>query len=483
MILLVDDEIAALAPNIPALYELHFGIPMAGAVLSALNTRLDSAMLAFLLQQLKPKLFFVDYQFVEAALEAFDILSLTNCKLVVVPECDQATSPIMKDLPPGSLDYNELLEMGYADFKIMRPEDERDPISVNYTSGSTGKPKGVVYSHRAAYLNSLAAIFRTEMRLMPVFLWTVDMFRCNGWGFTWVMAALGGTNICLRNVSAKAIFDAISLHKVTHLCGAPAILNQLADAPASSGQRPLTSRVDLTIAGALPPPQVLNKIDGMGFNITHAYGMTEALGPVTSKLYKTDEIATMKCREGIHNLMMEGVDVKDPVTMASVPADGKTIGEVMFRGNTIMSGYLKNLQATQEAFRGGWYRTGDLGVIHPDGYIQMKDRAVDMVISGGETISTLEVEAVLVSHPMVLEAAVVGRPDDGFGETLCAFVKLKEGCDVSAEEIIKFCRDQLACYMASWTVIFGDLPVNSTGKIQKFVLREKAKAMSSLPLV
>ncbi|KAA8547573.1 hypothetical protein F0562_004002 [Nyssa sinensis] len=475
--------VAALAPNIPALYELHFGIPMAGAVISALNTRLDKVVLAVLLEQLEPKIIFVDYQFVEVVLQAFDIFSVAKHKLprlVLIPECDQETSPITRELPPNSLDYNELLAIGQADFKIIHANNEYDPISVNYTSGSTGKPKGAVYSHRAAYLNSFAEIFRSDMRRMPVFLWTVDMFRCNGWGFIWAVAALGGTNICIRNVSAKVIFDAISLHKVTHFCGAPAILNKIADAPVGD-QKPLPSKVDIMVAGALPPAQVLNKVEEFGFNVNHAYGMTEALGPTT--LWRFDENERIKCREGNHNIMMEGVDVKDPISMESVPPDGKTIGEVMFRSNTMMLGYLKNLQATQEAFKGGWYRTRDLGVIHPDGYIQLKDRAIDMINSGGNTISTLEVEAVIISHPNVLEAAVVGRPDDQLGETPCAFVKLKEGCNVSAEEIVKFCGERMMHYMTPQTVVFGDLPVNSTGKIQKFVLREKAKAMGSFPIL
>ncbi|CAK9156318.1 unnamed protein product [Ilex paraguariensis] len=502
--------VAALAPNIPALYELHFGIPMVGAVLSPLNTRLDKAMLALILKQLEAKIIFVDNQFVSVALEAFQLLSQSNINppgLILIFESNQATSSIEKEPQLRNLDYKGLLEMGQVDFQIIRPEDECDPISVCYTSGSTGKPKGVVYSHRAAYLNSLAAIFSDEMRRMPVFLWTVDMFRCNGWCFTWALAALGGTSICLRDVSAKAIFDAISLHKVTHLCGKPTILNQIADAPVTD-QQPLPCRVEIKISGAWPPPHVLNKVEELGFNVNYAYGMTEALGPViSSRLWKpeancspleehtllektqqnsvpevfgSEELTKIKYRERIQNLLMEGVDVKDPDTMTSVPPDGKTIGEVMFRGNIMMSGYIKNKEGTEKAFNGGWYRTGDLGVRHSDGYIQMKDRAVDMIISGEESISTLEVEAVLLSHPLVMEAAVVGKPDDLLGETPCAIVKLKEGFGVTSEEIIKFCADHLPHYMAPRTVVFGDLPVNSTGKIQKHVLRKRANTMGSL---
>ncbi|KAF2306333.1 hypothetical protein GH714_016483 [Hevea brasiliensis] len=467
------DIVATLAPNIPALYELHFSVPMAGAIISALNTKVDATTLASLLQQLEPKLFFVDYQYTNVALQALDILSTKNGKppqLVLVPEFDQATYSLSNNQELCSLDYFALLELGSPDFEVIRPSTECDPISVNYTSGSTGNPKGVVYSHRAAYLNSLAEIFRCDMRQMPVvFLWTVDMFRCNGWCLTWAMAAVGGTNICLRNVSAKVLFDALILHKITHLCGPPSILNIIANAPASE-QRKLPSKVNVIVAGALLNSKILLKVEELGFQVTDGYGMTEVLGPAIVRPWKLDsdcnvsfmddddddEQVKYKSREGLHNLLIEGIDVKDPKTMKSVPYDGKTIGEVMFRSNTLMSGYLYNAKATQEAFRGGWYHTGDLGVRHPNGSIQMKDRANDIIISEGRTISTLEVEAALLSHPMVSEAAVVGKFDADLKEVVpCAFVKLKDGCDANAKEITEFCRDKLPNHMIPKITVFG----------------------------
>lgn len=466
---------------------------MAGAVLSALNTKLDPTTLAVILDQLEPKIILVDYQFVDVVLKALRKLSLIGkCKLptlVLIPECDQTCTPTstdVEDLPPGCLNYNDLLAMEKPDrFEIKSPNSECDPISVNYTSGTTGDPKGVIYSHRAVYLNSLAAIFNVKMNEMPVFLWTVDMFRCNGWCYPWVIAALGGTNICLRTLSAKTIFEAIALHRVTHFCGKPIVLNIIADASDSDYPMiiPLPLRVELIIAGPLPPQKILMKVTELGFNISHGYGMTEVLGPAIVTPWKPDEDHQLsKNWNGVQsspNLIVEGVDVKDSDTMESVPFDGKTMGEIMFRSNAMMLGYLKNSKATQEAFRDGWYRTGDLGIRHPDGYIQMKDRAKDIITCGGEAISTLEVEAVLLGHPKVLEAAVVGKIDDCLGESACAFVKLREGCFASSEEIIKFCAENLPEVMVPRDVMFGDLPFNSTGKVQKSVLREKVNVMDS----
>ncbi|KAG5245458.1 acyl-activating enzyme [Salix suchowensis] len=472
------DIVVALAPNVPALYELHFGVPMAGAVLSALNTRLDAPTLALILEQLEAKLIFVDYQYTDVALKALELLSCKNVSpphVVVIPECDKSASSMDHKHIASDLDYNCLLEMGRDDFRIIRPSNECDPISVSYTSGSTGNPKGVVYSHRAAYLNSMAEIFRFEMRQMPVFLWTVDMFRCNGWCLAWAMAAIGGTNICLRNVSAEIIFDAISLHKVTHFCAT------------TSSRSPLSRSVNVVVAGSLPNPEILAKVEGLGFNVYHGYGMTEALGPATVRPWKPEldspleiEQEIIRRREGLHNLLIEGVDVKDPKTMKSVPNDGKTIGEVMFRGNILMSGYLKSTETTRETMKGGWFHTGDLGVRHPSGFVQMKDRAKDIIISGGEAVSTLEVEAVLLSHPEVLEAAVVGQPDALLNEVPCAFVRLKEGFSSSAEDIIEFCGDQLPDHMIPKSIVFGELPVNFSGKVQKFSMRETVNGSTSL---
>lgn len=475
-------QVAAVAPNIPELYELHFAVPMSGGVLSALNTKLDTTMLASILKQLEAKVIFVDSEFVEVVHAALKTLSLAQAKLpilILIPaESDQEVSCI-ENLPDGSLTYSSLLVMGQNDYQVVRPKDEIDPISVNYTSGSTGKPKGVIYSHRATYLNTLAAIFRFEIKKYPVFLWTVDMFRCNGWCLPWAMAALGGTNICIRNVTTEVIFDAIDLHQITHLCGAPSILNKIAEAP-TNYTRKSDYKVEAIVAGALPPFKILSRVQELGFNIMHGYGMTEALGPVIVNKLSIAELSmstkSIKFRQGI----LEEVDVKDSLTMKSVPADGRTIGEVMFKSNTMMSGYLGNLEKTGNAFNDGWYRTGDLGTRLPDGCIQVKDRAVDVIRFGKEIISTLEIEAVLTSHPMVLEAAVVARPDNVNGETPCAFVKLREGYDhnVKGEEIIKFCMQLLPLHMVPQMVFSYDLPVNSTGKIQKFVLREKTMTMT-----
>ncbi|KAJ4963082.1 hypothetical protein NE237_023021 [Protea cynaroides] len=483
------DVVAVLAPNIPAMYELHFGVPMAGAVLCPLNIRHDTATISTLLRHSEAKIIFVDYQFLQVAHGALDLLSKTTPVqplLVLIPESQSSSTTECADVTCVELEYESLLRSGQPKFDIIRPNNEWDPITLNYTSGTTSSPKGVVYNHRGAYLNSLATVLLHGMGTMPVYLWTVPIFHCNGWCLTWGLAAQGGTSICLRQVSAQGIFDSISVHKVTHMSGAPTVLNMIVNAPVSE-RRPLPHKVEVMTGGSAPPPRILSNMEELGFNVSHLYGLTETYGPATLCTWKPEwdslpghERAKIKSRQGLHHLGMEDIDIKDPVTMKSVPPDGKTMGEVMFRGNTVMSGYYKDPKATQEAFNGGWFRTGDLGVKHPDGYIEVKDRSKDIIISGGENISTIEVESVLFSHPEVLEAAVVGRPDDHWGETPCAFVKLKNATDVSAKEIIEFCRERLPHFMAPRTVVFEDLPKTATGKTQKFVLRQKAQTMGSL---
>jgi len=479
------DVVAAVAPNIPAMYELQFGAPMAGAVLCCMNVRHDARTMSVILRHSEAKVVFVDYQFLETVRAAFNILSQTKAKmpfLVVIPELiGRETAKGY----PSEMEYERFLSNADKDFKIRWPEDEWQAIALNYTSGTTANPKGVVYSHRGAYLNALASILMCGMISMPVYLWTVPLFHCNGWCFAWAMAAQGGTNVCLRNVTAEAIFDTIAMHKVTHLSGAPTVLNIIANAQPHE-RKPLHKIVEVVTGGAPPPSQILSTMDKLGFNVTHSYGLTETYGPASVCVWKPkwdslskEEQARLKARQGVPHLGLDGIDVKNPKTMESVQRDGKIIGEVMIRGNTVMNGYFKDTEATTAAFDGGWFHTGDLGVMHPDGYIELKDRSKDIIISGGENVSTIEVESILYSHPEILEAAVVGRPDNYWGETACAFVKLKETKQATPESIIAFCRERLPHYMAPRTVIFGELPKTSTGKVQKNVLREKANALGS----
>lgn len=479
------DVVATLAPNVPAMYELHFAVPMAGAVLCTLNSRLDSATISTLLGHSEAKVLFVDHQLLENAREALKLLSKTGATLptlVLISDSD-TSSTVLKSV---EYEYEDLLANGDSGFQAIRPIDEWDPISVNYTSGTTSRPKGVVYSHRGAYLNAISTFLLHEMGAMPTYLWTVPMFHCNGWCLPWGVAAQGGTNICLRKVTPKNIFDNIVLHKVTHLGAAPTVLNMIVNSPISD-QRPLPHKVRVLTGGSPPPPHIFYKMEELGFEVTHIYGLTETYGPGTYCVWKPEwdslphsERSRFKARQGVQHLGLEDVDVRDPVTMQSVPANGKTMGEIMFKGNTVMSGYLKDLNATKEAFKGGWFHSGDLAVKHPDEYIEVKDRLKDIIISGGENISTVEVETVLYSHPAILEAAVVARPDDHWGETPFAFVKLKDGLEASEQEIILFCRDRLPHFMVPKNVVFDEIPKTATGKIQKFILREKAKAMASL---
>uniref|UniRef100_A0ACD5WEG7 Uncharacterized protein n=1 Tax=Avena sativa TaxID=4498 RepID=A0ACD5WEG7_AVESA len=476
------DVVAVLSPNVPAMYELHFAVPMAGAVLCTLNTRHDAEMVSTLLRHSGAKVFLVESSLVEVGRSALK-------RLADLPDAASRLPvlvTISDDAYPGCTDYEGLIKDAPPRFDIRWPLDELDPIALNYTSGTTSRPKGVVYNHRGAYLNTVGTVLAYDVTHMPTYLWTVPMFHCNGWHLPWGVAMQGGTNVCLRHFTAKLIFDCIARHGVTHMGGAPTVLNMIVNAPPAD-RKPLPGTVRVMTGGAPPPPPILSRMEELGFAVYHIYGLTETYGPATVCTWMpewdalpAEERARLKARQGFHHIAMQDVDVKDPATMESVPRDGNTVGEVMFRGNTVMSGYYKDVSATKECMAGGWLRTGDLGVRHPDGYIQLKDRAKDIIISGGENISSIEVESVIFSHPAVLEAAVVARPDDHWGETPCAFVELKDGASATEAEIIGFCRERLPHFMAPKTVVFQDLPKTSTGKTQKFVLREKARAMGSL---
>jgi fatty-acyl-CoA synthase len=471
------DTVAILSPNTPAMLEAHYGVPMTGAVLNALNYRLDAASIAFILDHGGAKLLFADRAY--SALAA-DALKRTSAKPYVI---DIDDAPEEGGDLIGAVEYEAFIGSGDPSFTFAPPADEWDAIALNYTSGTTGNPKGVVYHHRGAYLNALGNALIWDMPQGCTYLWTLPMFHCNGWCFPWTVCALGGTHVCLRKVETRAIFEAIAAHRVTHFCGAPIVLNMLINARPEETAT-IAHKVNVMTAAAPPPPAVIARMEAAGFSITHTYGLTEVYGPVTFCAWHdewnekpAEERARLRARQGVPYTTLEGLTVADSKTLAPVPADGQTMGEVFMRGNTVMKGYLKNPKATEEAFAGGWFRTGDLGVMHPDGYIELKDRAKDIIISGGENISTIEVEGVLYRHPAVLEAAVVARPDEKWGETPCAFVTLKPGASASAEEIIGFCRDNLAHYKAPRTVVFGPLPKTSTGKVQKFVLREQAAAL------
>jgi len=472
--------VAAMLANTPEMYECHFGVPMTGGVLNTLNTRLDADAIAFMLKHGGAKVLIADTEFaptVEAALAKLD------GQLTVI---DVADPEFGGGRRLGEKDYEALLAEGDPEFAWRWPDDEWQAISLNYTSGTTGDPKGVVYHHRGAYLNAVCNIVTWGMPHHAVYLWTLPMFHCNGWTFPWTMAANAGTNVCLRKVDAAKIFELIKAHKVTHYCGAPIVHATLINAP-DPMKRGITHKVSGMVAAAAPPAAMIEGMEKMGFDITHVYGLTETYGPATvcAKHQEWGELdiaerARLNGRQGVRYLMQEGLTVVDPETMTPVPADGETMGEIMFRGNITMKGYLKNPSATQKAFAGGWFHSGDLAVMHPDGYVKIKDRSKDIIISGGENISSLEIEDTLYRHPAVLAAAVVARPDPKWGETPCAFVELKPGAEVSAEALIEFCRGQMAKFKAPRAVVFGELPKTSTGKIQKFVLREKARSASAI---
>lgn len=468
----LGDTVAIISPNIPPMLEAHYGVPMTGAVINTINIRLDAAAIAFILDHAEAKMVIVDREFSTVTEEA-----LTLCQ--VKPYVIDIDDPLYDGgTLIGATDYETFIKEGDPDFAWSLPEDEWQAISLNYTSGTTGNPKGVVYHHRGAYLLAMGNVVTANMGTHPTYLWTVPMFHCNGWCFTWSISVAAGTHVCLRRVEPKAIFDALADHKATHLCGAPIVMSMLINA-SDEERRALPNTVNFFTAAAPPPAAVITSMEEAGFAITHLYGLTESYGPAVINAWHDDwdalpavERAQMKARQGVKYPVLEHLSVRNPETMDQVAKDGQEIGEVMFRGNVVMKGYLKNAAATQEAFAGGWFHSGDLGVWHEDGYIQLKDRSKDIIISGGENISSIEVEDTLYGHAAVAAVAVVAKPDDKWGETPCAFIELKEGSTASEEELIAYCRENLAHFKCPRHVVFTDLPKTSTGKIQKFRLRD-----------
>ncbi|MDJ0942183.1 MAG: acyl-CoA synthetase [Kiloniellales bacterium] len=472
------DTVAVLAPNIPPLLEAHYGVPMTGGVLNALNTRLDAATIAFILEHGGAKVLIADREFSEVVEAA--LARLETRPLVIDIDDPEGEGGSLR----GETDYETFLTGADPAFSPVLPADEWDAICLNYTSGTTGNPKGVVYHHRGAYLNAVGNLIAFGLTPQAVYLWTLPMFHCNGWCYTWAVTAAAGTHVCLRRVDPALIYPLIRDEGVSHMCGAPIILNLLIHAP-DEVKLAFEQTVEIVTGGAAPPSAVIEAMEAQGFRVIHMYGLTECYGPATLCAWQEgwdgldlQARSAKMARQGVSLLTLEHATVRDPETLAPLPADGETLGEIMLRGNTVMKGYLKNPAATEAAFQGGWFHTGDLAVLHPDGYIEVKDRAKDVIISGGENISSLEIEETLYRHPKVLEAAVVARPDGTWGETPCAFVTLKDGQDVEAEEIIAFCKDNMARFKAPRTVVFGPLPKTSTGKIQKFVLRDKAKRLA-----
>ncbi len=472
------DTVSVMLANTPAMLECHYGAPMTGAVLNTLNTRLDAAALAFMLDHAETKVLIVDREY-SALMKA--ALALAQTKPLMIDYDDPEYRGPGEAL--GKVDYEDLVASGDPDYNYSAPLDEWDAISLNYTSGTTGDPKGVVYHHRGAHLLALGNVLTGDMGRHPVYLWTLPMFHCNGWCFPWALSVVAGTHVCLRQVRAGQIYELMAEHGVTHLCGAPIVMSTLLSA-SESEKRPLRVKARFFTAAAPPPQAVLAAMKEAGFEVTHLYGLTETYGPAAVDEWKHewDELepvaqAQKKARQGVRYIVLDGLEVMDAETMKPVPRDGETMGEVMFRGNLVMKGYLKSKKASDAAFQGGWFHSGDLGVMHPDGYIQLKDRSKDIIISGGENISSIEVEDALFKHPKVRAAAVVAAPDDKWGETPCAFVELKEGADATSDELVSWCRDNLAHFKCPRRVVFGELPRTSTGKIKKFVLRELARQL------
>ncbi|GAA0160196.1 ligase [Lithospermum erythrorhizon] len=475
--------VSVIAPNIPAMYELHFAIPMAGAVINTVNTRLDSRTISVLLQHAESRLVFVDYQSCSVVQEALSMFKPESPRPILILITEEAS---VSETEPEFYTYQEMVQHGNPNFNWIKPENEYTPLTLNYTSGTTSAPKGVVHSHRGTFIVALDSLLEWSVPKEPVFLWTLPMFHANGWSFTWGMAAVGGVNICLRKFNAKVIYSLINRHRVTHMCATPVVLNMLCNSP---DENKLSHQVAVSTAGAPPPAAVLHKTEALGFVVSHGYGMTETGGHVISCTWKKNwekfpasEKARMKARQGVRTVGMAQVDVVEPESGVCVERDGSSLGEVVLRGACIMLGYFKDPEATSKCMKNGWFYTGDVAVIHPDGYLEIKDRSKDVIISGGENLSSVEVESVLYMHPTINEAAVVAKPDEFWGETPCAFVSLKEKSDqmLQEKEIIEFCRARLPHYMVPKKVVIkAELPKTSTGKIQKFVLRELAKSMDT----
>lgn len=471
-----NDTVSVLLPNVPAMIEAHFAVPMAGAVLNTLNTRLDAKTIAFMLEHAESKVLLVDPEFAQVATEA---LALIDQEIFIIDVADVEYEGTANTI--GKIEFEEWLAQGDANFEWHLPRDEWDAISLSYTSGTTGNPKGVVYHHRGAYINAASNIIACGMTPRATYLWTLPLFHCNGWCFAWTMAANGGTNICLRKVDPVLIFKLIAEHKVDYFCGAPIVLSMLINTPEDK-KTTIDHRVEVMVAGAAPPAAIIEGMRNIGINVTHVYGLTETYGPsalCASQAGWSDlsiqEQAQLHSRQGVPYPLQDGMKVIDPETMQPVAHDGQTMGEIMFRGNIVMKGYLKNPEATAEAFAGGWFHTGDLAVCQPDGYAKITDRSKDVIISGGENISSLEVEEILYQHPAVLTAAVVAKPDPRWQEVPCAFIELKTGKEATPEELIEFCKQHLARFKVPKDVVITEIPKTSTGKLQKFVLREWAK--------